>query len=99
MNTIAKQLGAKIKIARKRRGYSQKKLADLVYTSTPTIHRIEKGHLGTSVGILFHVLWVLQLESDLLLLADDSRDKLGLTLANRNLPKHVHNREEDNLDF
>ncbi len=96
---IVEETGYKVKVARKRRGYTQEKLAKLALTTRGTIQRIEKGDPGVSFGILCHILWALRLENDLAALTDTAMDESGLAIADSNLPTRVREKEDDSLDF
>ena len=92
-------VGNNIMIARKRRGFSQQHLADLVLVSRNTIRRLEKGDPGISFGILASTLWVLQLDTDLEMLAKPENDQLGLALSEP-LKKRIRmKKKDDKYDF
>ncbi len=71
-------LGEQIKLARLRRNLSIAQVAERATCSPLTINRIEKGSPTVSIGIYARVLYVLQLDDDLLLIAKD--DILGRNL-------------------
>ena len=79
------QVGEQIKLARLRRNLSIAQVAERASCSTLTINRIEKGSPTVSIGIYARVLYALQLDDDLLLLAKE--DVLGRALQDLNL-KH-----------
>lgn len=76
-----KQVGENIRVARLNRNYTAGKLAALAGTNRETLRRIENGHPGVGIGYVASVLWALQLDEDLGLIAAPDRDALGLTLA------------------
>lgn len=92
-------VGRNIQLARKRRRYNQKRVAELAKTSRDTIRRIEAGDPSVSWGIVAHVLWALQLDHVLEDLAAPERDEHGLALANRALPERVRSSEDGEYDF
>ncbi len=78
-------LGEQIKLARLRRNLSIAQVADRATCSPMTVNRIEKGSPTVAIGIYARVLYALQLDDDLLLIAHE--DTLGRTLQDLNL-KH-----------
>lgn len=71
-------VGEQIKLARLRRNLTVAQVADRATCSTLTVSRIEKGVSTVSIGIYLRVLYALQLETDILHLAQD--DELGRRL-------------------
>ena len=78
-------MGEQIKLARLRRNLSIAQIAERATCSPLTVNRIEKGSPTVSMGIYARVLYALQLDDDLLLLA--KKDTLGRTLQDLGL-KH-----------
>lgn len=78
-------MGEQIKLARLRRNLSIAQVAERATCSPLTVGRIEKGAPTVSFGIYARVLNALQLEQDLLLIAQ--KDELGRTLQDLSL-KH-----------
>ena len=78
-------MGEQIKLARLRRNLSIAQIAERATCSPLTVNRIEKGSPTVSMGIYVRVLYALQLDDDLLLLAKE--DTLGRTLQDLGL-KH-----------
>lgn len=76
-------LGVQIKLARLRRNLSIAQIADRATCSPLTINRIERGVPTVSIGIYARVLYALQLDQDLLLIAKD--DKFGRMLQDLGL--------------
>ena len=79
-------VGEQIKLARLRRNLSVAQIAERATCSPLTVSRVEKGAPTVSIGIYLRVLYALQLEDDILLLAKE--DELGhrlqdLSLINR----------------
>lgn len=99
LTQILKQVGQHIQIARKRRRMSEMRLAKLALTSRRTIQRLESGAPGVGIGIVISVLYVLQLEKDLLQLANPDRDEIGLFLEQTRLPKRIHDKDDPEYDF
>ncbi|MDR0911997.1 MAG: helix-turn-helix domain-containing protein [Methanobrevibacter sp.] len=71
-------VGEQIRLARLRRNLTIAQVADRATCSTLTVSRIEKGSPTVALGIYLRVLYALQLEDDILLLAKD--DILGRNL-------------------
>lgn len=78
-------MGEQIELARLRRNLSIAQIAERATCSPLTVNRIEKGSPTVSMGIYARVLYALQLDDDLLLLAKE--DTLGRTLQDLGL-KH-----------
>lgn len=93
------RLGGNIRTARKLRSLSMQDLATRSMTTRETIRRLEKGHPGVSLGVLAHVLWVLQLDAQLGRIAALEHDDLGRAMAVSRLPKRVATEKNDDLDF
>ena len=95
-------VGEQIRIARKRRGYSEEKVAKLTGISRNTLRRVEAGDPGAGLGIVAMVLWVLKLDDDLTRLASPETDTQGKQLASY-LPKKVRGKgtiaEADKYNF
>ena len=72
------QLGENIKLARKRRGYTQSLISERTGISRLTIRRIEKGEPSVSIGHYLAVVAVLGLAGDFAEVALD--DELGRKL-------------------
>lgn len=84
--TVAKiltEFGENIKLARLRRKLSAEQVAQRANISRPTLLSIEKGHRGVAIGSYAQVLFVLNLEKDLLKVAED--DILGRKLRDAEL--------------
>ena len=78
-----KLLGEQIKLARLRRNLSIAQVAERATCSPLTVNRIEKGSPTVSIGIYARVLYALQLDDDLLLIAKE--DKPGRILQDLSL--------------
>lgn len=69
------QMGKQVKLARKRRGITMQQMADRMFVTRKTLHRLESGDPGVSVGILAAALLTLGLEADLIRLANPETDQ------------------------
>jgi len=56
-------------------------------------------HPGVSLGVLAHVLWVLQLDDQLGGMASLESDPVGRAMAVNRLPQRVTREVSDDLDF
>lgn len=78
-------VGEQIKLARLRRDLSIAQVAERATVSDLSVFRVEKGLPTVSLGIYLRVLYALQLEDDILLLAKN--DKMGQVLQDLTLKK------------
>ncbi|MDR2014704.1 MAG: helix-turn-helix domain-containing protein [Azoarcus sp.] len=83
------KLGCDIAIARKRRRFTQMRLADGAGVNVATIRRLEKGEGGVSLGVLAMVLLTLGESGRLGNLLDVAKDDIGLVLGVNELPQRV----------
>ena len=84
-----RKLGQDISIARKRRRFTQKQLAESASVNVSTIRRLENGDAGISLGTLAMVMLVLGESQRFADLLDVAKDDVGLTLSVVDLPKRV----------
>lgn len=80
---ILEQVGENIKLARKRRGLTTTQVAERADIHRTTLYQLEKGNPGVSIGTLFNVLRVLNLQDDFLQIA--AEDVLGNKLQDLKL--------------
>ena len=78
-------VGEQIKLARLRRNLSVAQIAERATCSPLTVSRIEKGASTVAIGIYLRVLYALQLDDDILLLAKE--DVIGKALQDLSLKK------------
>lgn len=71
-------VGEQIKLARLRRNLSMAQVAERATCSPLTVARIEKGTPTVAIGIYLRVLYALQLDNDILMIA--KQDELGRQL-------------------
>ena len=83
---ILKVLWCNISIARKRRRLSVARLAGLVFVSSPTIGKLERGDPSVSLGIFAVALYVLRLSDDLKNVGSPEHDKEGLFAEMKRFP-------------
>jgi len=82
-------LGRRIRIARKRRGWSVEDLAGRARVNRNTLTALELGKPGVSWGAFATVLWILGLDRGLERLADPDTDAHGKALELARAPKRV----------
>ncbi len=80
-------VGEQIKLARLRRNLSISLVAERATCSPLTVARIEKGVPTVAIGIYLRVLYALQLDDDILLLAKE--DEMGRALQDLSLKKRM----------
>lgn len=83
VSKILLSFGENIKLARLRRKLSSEQVSERANISRPTLLAIEKGMPGVAIGSYAQVLFVLNLEKDLLKVAAD--DILGRKLQDADL--------------
>ena len=84
-----RKLGQDIRDARRRRRISMEIMAERASISRATLHRVEKGDSGASMGTYARVLFVLGMAERLADLADVTSDALGLALEEEQLPQRI----------
>lgn len=78
-------VGEQIKLARLRRNLSMAQVAERATCSELTLSRVEKGLPTVSIGIYLRVLYALQLDDDILLIAKE--DPIGRGLQDLQLKR------------
>ena len=86
------KLGADIRDARRRRRIPTATMADRAGISRTTLHKVEQGDPGVSLGTYGTVLFVLGLEERIAELVDPSNDPVGRDLEAEALPKRIRGR-------
>ena len=81
---LLRDLGENIRLARLRRGFSMKLVAERAGMSRTTLRSIERGEAGVTLGAYANALHSLGLHEDLALIARD--DELGRKLQDAELP-------------
>lgn len=84
-DTLLKQMGENIKLARKRRKLTIIQIAERAGIARSTLSLVEKGEPGVAMGAYFNVLRVLGLQNDIVKLAGD--DDFGRKLQDLELLK------------
>ena|SRR5438874_10790616 len=84
-----RKLGQDIRDARRRRRIPVAILAQRASISRATLHKVEKGDPGVSLGAYATVLFALGMTGRLADVADPRQDTVGLELEEENLPKRI----------
>jgi DNA-binding XRE family transcriptional regulator len=84
-----RKLGHDIRDARRRRRIPATILAERASISRTTLHKVEQGDPGVSLGIYATVLFVLGMIDRLGDLADPKHDSVGLALEEEHLPERI----------
>lgn len=90
-------VGEQIRLARLRRNLSIAQVAERATCSPLTVSRIEKGVPTVSIGIYLRVLYALQLDDDILLLAKE--DKMGKALQDLSLKNEKEHPDTESAIF
>ncbi len=93
------RLGARVRTARLRRGWTVSALAQKAGINRNTLSAIEHGKLGTSISSLVSVLWVLGLDDGLETIADPDRDLHGKALEASRRPERARSAASGDYDF
>ncbi len=93
------QVGRQIAVARLRRGWRQKDLAEKAGITRATLVGIEQGKLGTGFGAYVAVLWALGLHHKVAELAAPDEDAEGRTLEAARLPERARPSSAMDDDF
>ncbi len=84
-----RKLGHDMRDARRRRRIPAAILAERASISRTTLHKVEQGDEGTSLGIYARVLFALGMIDRLAELADATHDSVGLELEEEHLPERI----------
>ncbi len=84
-----RKLGHDIRDARRRRRVPAAILAERASISRTTLHKVEQGDAGVSLGAYATVLFVLGMIDRLADLADARHDAIGLELEEERLPERI----------
>ena len=89
VKSAARELGTRLRLARKRRLLTLRQLAARAGVAYGTARAVENGNLMTGVGAYFALIWALGLDSELAQFMDPERDTDGKQLALARTPKRV----------
>jgi transcriptional regulator with XRE-family HTH domain len=95
------QLADRVRIARKRRGWTVADTATKAGINRNTLTALELGKPGVSIGAYVAALWVLGLDPTLDAVADPDKDSHGKILEAARRPQRVrkHKPPKDDYDF
>ena len=94
-------LGANIRTARKRRGWTLEVMSSSMFVSRKTLASLEDGDPSVGLAVLAAALHALNMVKDLQKIADPSEDQVGMFNERQNLPKRVRQQKtkKENLEF
>lgn len=95
---VARDFGARIAQARKRRRWTQAELARKAGITRQTLMKVERGSLGTSLTAYIAVLWAMGLHHAFRSLAATEQDAEGRALEQNRLGarvRHAHSADDD----
>ena len=99
VTTAARQLGDRLRLARKRRKMTQGEMAAAAGVTRKTLTNLESGAPGVSLGVMLTVLWKLGLLDSASALADPDADEHGKTLELARMPQRVRTPSAADNDF
>ena len=88
------KLGEDIRDARRRRRIPVAVMAERASVTPKTLHRLEKGEPGVTIGIYATVLFCLGMIDRLSDIADVKHDAVGLELDGERLPQRIRKRKK-----
>lgn len=94
-------LAGRVRIARKRRGWTIAETAAKAGINRNTLNALELGKPGVAISAFVAVLWVLGLDPTLDAVADPDKDMHGKTLEASRRPERIRKRRPatDDYDF
>ncbi len=87
------KLGEDIRNARRRRRIQTQVMAERASITRSTLHKVERGDPGVSLGIYATVLFSLGMLDRLSQIADAAYDRTGMDLADESLPQRIRHRK------
>ena len=88
-------LASFLRIARKRRGWTQQSVANRLQISLDTVKRAERGEPGIKTATLLMFLALYQRLESFADVIDPDQDHIGISLANERLPQRVREQKYD----
>jgi transcriptional regulator with XRE-family HTH domain len=89
---VLAKLGQDIRSARLRRRITTTTMAERAFITRVTLHKVEQGNPGVSLGIYATIMFVLGLTPRVADLADSRADDVGLQLEEERLPQRIRQR-------
>jgi transcriptional regulator with XRE-family HTH domain len=98
---LIRQLAERLRLARKRRGWTIAETAAKAGINRNTLNALELGKPGVAISAYVSVLWVLGLDRTLDAVADPDEDAHGKALEASRRPERVRKRQapKDEYDF
>lgn len=87
-----KRLGSNISLARRRRHWSQRAMAEQIGASVSTVRRLEAGDAGVAIQHLLGALVALGVLDRFNALLDTAQDPVGLLMQDAALPERIRAR-------
>jgi len=94
-----RQLAERIRIARKRRGWTVAETAAKAGLNRNTLTALELGKQGVSISAYLAVLWVLGLDRTLEAVADPDKDTHGKTLEAARRPQRMRKKQASKNEY
>ena len=82
-----------LRLARKRRGWTQQSVANRLQVSLDTVKRAERGEAGIKTGTLLMFLALYQRLDAFAEVIDPNLDQVGISLANERLPQRIREKK------
>jgi transcriptional regulator with XRE-family HTH domain len=94
-------LGANVRTARKRRGWTLEEMAGSMLVTRKTLSRLESGDPSVGLSVLAAALHVLGMVNELKNIATPENDTVGIFSEKQRLPQRVRKKQlpKDELDF
>jgi transcriptional regulator with XRE-family HTH domain len=92
VQSAAAELGARIRLARKRRSLTLREAAAKAGIAYDTARAVERGNLMTGLGAYLALIWALGLEAEFARFLDPDRDEEGKQLDRARMPQRVRHR-------
>ncbi|MDQ7747340.1 helix-turn-helix domain-containing protein [Hydrogenophaga pseudoflava] len=89
-----KRLGSNISLARRRRHWSQRAMAEQIGASVSTVRRLEAGDAGVAIQHLLGALAAFGMIDRFNALLDTPQDTIGLQVQDAALPERIRGRAE-----
>jgi transcriptional regulator with XRE-family HTH domain len=93
------KLAERIRLARKRRGWTVAEMAEKAGINRNTVTALELGKPSVSVSAYLSVLWVLGLDRTLDAVADPDKDTHGKTLEAARRPQRVRKKQASKNEY
>ena len=95
VKSAIRELGQRLRLARRRRRLTIRQLAERAGIAYDTARAVESGKLMTGIGAYFALIWALGLEAELTRFMDPEHDAEGKGLALAATPERVRSKKPD----